>query len=344
MKIFYTGLENDHYAPKNGKSFEYNNFYLSLKGFPGAEVIYFPFEKILLEGKRKFNDDLLLAVKEQHPDLLFVFMYSDEFDTRILGELKKYTKTIAWFADDSWRFYNYSKYWAKYFTWAVTTYSWMPELYKKAGQPNVVRSQWAADPSVYKPQPALPASTVAFVGGKTPGRERIIASLLADGIKVETFGRGWAEGRISEEKMMGVFSNAKINLALNPPPGMWTMNSVARLFLKPHANKIIPSFDIVGNVRSFFHQNIPQIKARHFEIPACGGFIITSPADDIEKYYEPDKEIVLYRSYGELKEKIRYYIAHETERKKIAEAARARTLRDHTYRKRFEEIFKAINL
>ena len=110
MKIFFAGLEYDHYDPKRGKSFEYTNFYLSLKAFPNAEVVNFPFDSILTTGKRKFNDDLLEEVKKQKPDLLFVFMYSDELSVATLKELKKYTTTLAWFADDSWRFYNYSKF------------------------------------------------------------------------------------------------------------------------------------------------------------------------------------------------------------------------------------------
>jgi spore maturation protein CgeB len=37
-------------------------------------------------------------------------------------------------------------------------------------------------------------------------------------------------------------------------------------------------------------------------------------------------------------EKIQYYSSHEDERKKIALAGQARTLRDHTYKKRMEQL------
>mgnify|MGYP001617003201 FL=1 len=39
-------------------------------------------------------------------------------------------------------------------------------------------------------------------------------------------------------------------------------------------------------------------------------------------------------------EKIKYYLAREDKRKKIANAGYERTSKDHTYEKRFREIFK----
>ena len=29
-----------------------------------------------------------------------------------------------------------------------------------------------------------------------------------------------------------------------------------------------------------------QIKGRNFEVPGCGGFLLTQPADDLERYFE----------------------------------------------------------
>jgi spore maturation protein CgeB len=344
MKIFYVGMEYDHYDPRRGKSFEYTNFYLSLAALPNAEVVNFSFDKILTVGRKAFNKELLEEVKKQKPDIVFVFMYSDELDPTTLKELKKYTTTIAWFADDSWRFYNYSKFWAKHFTWAITTYSWMPELYRKAGQPNVIRSQWAMNSTIYKPTKAEHGAQVSFVGGKTPSRETIIKNLHENGIDIEAFGTGWSKGRISEEKMIEVFSNSKINLALNPPPGRWTRNAIGRLLLRPSLNTVALDLHLISNFKTFAHQNIRQIKARHFEIPACGGSVLTVAADDIENYYVPDKEIVLYKDDNELLEKIHYYLQHEEERARIAKAAYERTVRDHTYEKRFAEIFKTVGL
>ncbi len=348
MKILYTGLENDYYLPKRGKSFEYNNFYLSLKGLPSTEVINLPFDRILEVGKEKFNEELLETVKKEKPDLVFAFMLSDEFDPKVLQEIKKITTSLAWFADDSWRFYNYSRYWAHLFTWVATTYSWTPALFKKYGQPNVVRSQWAANANTYKPTGLNDSSKiqpdVCFVGGWSKPRQKLVDALISRGVKVSVFGGGWAGGRVSDEEMLRLFSASKINLGLNPSPGYFNKNSLGRLFARRSVNKFVPDFHLLSNIRCLLSRGIPQIKARHFEIPACGGFVITSMADDLDKYYTPGKEIVIYSDLDDFVEKINYYLKNGEERKSIAKAGYERTIREHTYEKRFLDIFKHIGL
>ncbi|MDE1971514.1 MAG: glycosyltransferase family 1 protein, partial [Patescibacteria group bacterium] len=46
----------------------------------------------------------------------------------------------------------------------------------------------------------------------------------------------------------------------------------------------------------------------------------------------------------DLIEKARYYLTHESERARIARAGYERTLREHTYEKRFQELFRAMKL
>jgi spore maturation protein CgeB len=344
MKILYAGVENDSYDPARGKSFEYRTFYEGLKRYPGAEVLNFPFDRILEAGRDRYNRDLIGKVVQEKPDVVFVFMFSDEITIRTLDELKKITTTIAWFADDSWRFYNYSRRYATHFTWAVTTYSWMPDEYKKIGQSNVIRSQWGADTAAYKPMAISRGPDVAFVGGWSGPRAKLLSELQSRGVEVSAYGAGWPGGRVSGEKMLEIFSTAKINLGLNPPPGFLNKNTLGRLLFRHSINTVVPDFHLIQNLETFLHRGIPQIKARHFEIPACGGFLMTSMADDLDTYFKPGEEIVIYIDAGDCAEKIKYYLSHNDERRKIAIAGYERTLRDHTYPKRFEAIFRQIGL
>jgi spore maturation protein CgeB len=87
-----------------------------------------------------------------------------------------------------------------------------------------------------------------------------------------------------------------------------------------------------------------QIKGRNFEVPGCGGFLLTSGAEDLESYYELDKEIVCFDRSDDLIEKIKYYLAHDDERAAIARRGYERTQRDHTYARRFDDIFRKIGL
>ncbi len=347
MKILFAGLEHDQYNPKRGKSFEYNNFYLQLKAMP-HEVRFFPFDRILEVGKEKFNEELLVTIEEFKPDLFFAFMYTDEFEPRILDKIKEKTKSVAWFSDDSWRFWNYSRIWAPHFSAVITTYSWMAERYKKYGQSNVIRSQWGANTLVYKPselQSGERRPEVTFVGGWSKGRGQIVDALKKAGIPVEVFGGGWPEARrASDEEMIHLFGVSKISLALNPPPGFFNKNSLGRIFYSRSREKIRPNFNLYYNFRSWLERGIPQVKGRHFEIPACGGFLLTGPADDLGNFYVPDKEMVLFSNIDDYIEKIKYYLAHDDEREAIAKAGYERTIREHTYEARFREIFRQLGL
>lgn len=66
--------------------------------------------------------------------------------------------------------------------------------------------------------------------------------------------------------------------------------------------------------------------------------------EELEEFYEIGKEIVCYTGPEDLAEKIKYYLAHETERETIRKAGYDRCLRDHTWQKRFQTVFQQIGL
>ena len=85
-----------------------------------------------------------------------------------------------------------------------------------------------------------------------------------------------------------------------------------------------------------------QIKARNFEIPGCGGFLLTGNAENLGDYYAIGQEVVCYDNFEDMVDKIRYYLSHESERQEIAQSGYERSLREHTYVHRFDEIFKIV--
>lgn len=84
---------------------------------------------------------------------------------------------------------------------------------------------------------------------------------------------------------------------------------------------------------------------RLFEVPGRGGFSIFPDIKGVEENYEPGREIVLYKhgDLQDLKEKIDYYLAHETEREAIRRAGFERTKLDHTYINRWKTILEIVN-
>ncbi len=337
-------MRRENYNPNRGMSFEYNNFFLTLKNMKDVEVVEYPFDLILEVGKEKYNEHLLDLVRAEKPDLLFVFMYTDELNPKTLLAIKNETKTVsvAWFADDYWRFFNYSKFWPPYFDFVVTTYSRAVAWYNQAGFQNVIRSQWGANTELYKPVQAERDIEVSFVGQYKSARGRLMKKLEQNGIKVEAFGYGWPNGKVSQEEMLSIFSRSKINLNINARPGLFSSRVIARIFLKKSIDKLVPDYHFIDNLKAYFHFPILHTHARPFELAGCGGFVISGYSEDIGDYYKENQEMVFYKTENELIEKIGYYLAHREERERIAKAAYERTIREHTYEARFRELFRQI--
>lgn len=77
---------------------------------------------------------------------------------------------------------------------------------------------------------------------------------------------------------------------------------------------------------------------RLYEATGVGTLLITDHKDNLHTLFEPGKEVVAYRSAEECAELINYYLEHEEERKAIAQAGQQRTLREHTYFHRMQEL------
>lgn len=92
------------------------------------------------------------------------------------------------------------------------------------------------------------------------------------------------------------------------------------------------------------HGSIPPYanNMRLYEATGVGTLLITDWKKNITDMFEPDKEIVVYRTPEECTELIQYYLEHDKEREAIARAGQERTLKDHIYFKRMEELVNLV--
>ncbi len=77
---------------------------------------------------------------------------------------------------------------------------------------------------------------------------------------------------------------------------------------------------------------------RLFEATGVGSLLITDHKDDLSEMFAPGREVVTYRTADDCVERIRHYLAHERERAEIARRGQQRTLAEHTYLRRMEEL------
>ncbi len=105
----------------------------------------------------------------------------------------------------------------------------------------------------------------------------------------------------------------------------------------------IDMYNIIYNSKITLNRHIDTAEdhannMRLFESTGVGTMLITDYKSDLNKLFVPGKEVETYRTKEELIEKVKYYLSHHKEREKIAKAGQNRTLRDHTYEKRMNEL------
>ncbi len=83
--------------------------------------------------------------------------------------------------------------------------------------------------------------------------------------------------------------------------------------------------------------------SRPFELSGMGACIVANPYDGLEEWFEPNKEIIIVNSAEEAIDRYHYLLTHDKEREAIGKSARARVLKDHTFRHRAKDLMRIIN-
>ncbi len=81
---------------------------------------------------------------------------------------------------------------------------------------------------------------------------------------------------------------------------------------------------------------------RAFDIMGAGGFLLTNFQSDFLEFFVPGEDYVYFESRADLMDKIAYYLAHEEERKQIAENGFRKIEEQHTYRHRVREMLSCL--
>jgi spore maturation protein CgeB len=273
---------------------------------------------------------ILLESFTERPIDILICMAQAPISPRALVELRKRgVITVLWFVEDYLRF-TYWRETAKYFDYVFTVQKGeCIDAIRRAGAANVHYLPPGCDPSVHAPLVLSEAdrlrwgSPISFVGAGYHNRRQTFAGLSHLPLKI--WGTEWPEckpfdrlvqesgRRLTPEEYVKIFNASDININL-------------------HSSNERDSVDPTGDF----------VNPRTFELAACGAFQLVDERLLLGECFEPGREIVTFSSVTELKDKIAYYAERPNERAKIAEAARRRALRDHTYDQRLQEMLTTI--
>ena len=89
------------------------------------------------------------------------------------------------------------------------------------------------------------------------------------------------------------------------------------------------------------HGDLPDGHAgnvRLFQATGCGACLVTDDLPGLEALFAPDSEVVTYTTAAECAERVRFLLEHDSARAAIAAAGQARTLKDHTWHVRSQQL------
>lgn len=329
MKILLVIMQYDYGDPSRGHSYEYANYYNSLVQM-GHEVVLFDYmSQIQKHGKQRMNAMLLDLAREIRPTLAVFHLYTDQFDAATIEQLRSHTITLSIFHDDTWR-EKYATYWAAHFDFFTTPDWFALRKYQALGLNQVLFFPYGCNETLYRKIDVPKIHDVSFVGRWHPYRQWLVDRIRGAGISIAARGPGWEGDMVGHDEMVMLFNQSKINLNLSNSAS-W---DARYLCSSPRA--------LIDRVRS--RKVVEQLKARHFEINGCGGFQLSYYVAGLEKFYLIGEEIAIYGAPEDLVEKIRYYLKNEDIRESIASAGYKRTMSEHTFSRRFNELFEAMGL
>ena len=315
MRILCVFGRNAYGDAARGEGYEHANFLPALRALGHETVLFESFDRSPYADFAEMNRAFVRAIESQRPDAVLCVLMGYELWTETLDLARGLCSgpLINWGTDDSWKYEQFARFIAPHVDCYATTSARALERARLDGHANVVLTQWAAgDTALEAPLPAAQCRhKVSFVGSAYGNRRRWIEQLARRGIQVDCFGYGWPKGPVAAADIPRIVRESIVSLNFG---------------------------DSGLHVRGLRLYRSRQIKARVFEVPGAGGFLLTEAADGLTRFYHDRSEIAVFGDANELAAKIRYYLEHLDERDRIAIAGHERTVRNHTYTRRFEEL------
>ncbi len=274
------------------------------------------------KGKKEFEKTIEAMVIENRVNYIFFILWSSDltFDIHFLEKLSKSSSIVMNFFDTEYYFESVDRYYAQLAD-LVLLPNYLPKYAYELLNINTLCTFSLFSKKLYA-APGVTRKTidVSFVGNFiNRTRRKHVDYLMENNISIEAYGADAPNGHVSFARMLEIFSESRINLNFTG-----TDQGSAPFGL--HINN-----------------RIKGCKGRPIEVALCGGFVLSEYAPGIEEMFEIGKEIDVFHTQEELKDKIKYYLENEEEREEIARRGHERALRDYDAETAFGRIFGTLH-
>jgi hypothetical protein len=325
--------------------------------------------------KAAFSEQLLQTFWREHRqrpfDLVFTYLMDGMVDPVVIDDIGREGVPTCNFSCNNTHQFDLVRALSPHFAFNAHTEMDASAKFRAVG----ARPVWfpmAANPKHYRPLTVSRCLDVTFVGQRYARRPAYIWHLLQHGVDVHVYGPGWtlsrrgpagewrrcarrtslavralaavgADQRASASARLA-WLDAADRLRRAYPTAMHQPLSDERMVAMYSESRISLGFTEVFDHHDPSREVMRHLHLRDFEGPMCGALYLTGQCDELPEFYEPDREVLVYRDEGEMLEKVVYYLAHEAEAAAIRQAGRERALRDHTYQRRWSQLFAALGV
>ncbi len=377
MRIFLAIQKNTNSAIPTNSTW-YRNLYEPLLEL-GHKVVLFDTSEAI-HARRKKNRSLKAKVSQKlidvfrkendknHFDVFIGYFTEGMLDFEVIEQIRKSSViTLNFSCNNTHQFYLVKNI-SKHFDFSL----YAEKEAKKHFDSIQVSSIWwpmASNPKYFHPKNLPKNYKVTFVGANYGLRTRYISYLLDNGIDVSAFGPGWKYGSNSllisflkryllilktlcisniskQARYSGLLAehDYKRNLATKFPLNLFEIITDEKLIDLYSESEISLGFLEVYNHHDPSKMVLKHMHLRDFEAPLSGAFYMTGFSDEVAEMFEPDKEVVIYRSSEELLDKINYYLKNSSAADQIRKAGFNRAINQHTYHHRYKSLFAELGL
>jgi spore maturation protein CgeB len=271
-------------------------------------------EMMVGDKPNRLDQKIVKLAKEFKPDI--ILSLTGQLHPTVLEELGKLTqgRCVLWWGDPP----------ANSQRWGILDPGWdfiyikdrmAAKKLRLVGR-NAHLLHEAMNPRWHKPMAGQKNGTVVVAGNYYAFRQALVLRLIRDGVDFQLYG---------------------------PPPPRWAHPEIKKL----HTGKYLRGLEksrVFGEgaacLNTFPLAEGDSLNCRAFEVAGAGGLQIIEHRPVVEECFEPQKELLTFKTYEELLDHIQRAKRQPKEMVAIREAGARRALAEHTYQHRLEVILR----
>ena len=333
----------------------------------GRKAMIHKDKKLLNEYSQKMLEVFKKEYNKKPFDLFFSYLMDGMISPEAIDDIRRFGVPTCNFSCNNMHQFYLVKEISSHFDYNLHSEKNMGYKFLEVGAKPV---WWpmASNPKYFKPIEGLLRDTdVSFVGGNYGIRARYAYNLLENGIDAHMYGPGWqygaqtpfravakrvifcAQAMVSRDVDAQARGSAMLaahdfrrRVRIKHPQNVHAPVTDEKLISLYSSSKISLGITAVFDGHDPSKGIVRHLHLREFEAPMCGALYCTEYSAELAEMFEPDEEVLVYKDEEELTDKIRFYLKESKAAEKIRAQGHQRALKDHTYHKRFETLFRKI--